>query len=204
VLSTLLVQLPWLAFSVLIGVVVLGAFAGVWLVKRTRMTAMLLGAAVLGTAALTLYPEGDPNPVITCNAGLPYLAPTAVESIANIVLFIPVTFLASLLWRRPLVAVLGASALSAFIEMTQALVPVIGRACDTRDWITNTIGAAVGGAIAFGALSWYRHRVVRATDRTSAVPASQGVLAIPTSRSMRQRPPVGGGDWPTNPTWRRR
>jgi glycopeptide antibiotics resistance protein len=177
VLSTLLVHLPWLAFSVLIGVVVLGPFAGMWLRERSRTTSALLAVAVLGIVVLTLYPEGDPYPGIACSVALPYLAPTAVESIANIVLFVPVAFLAALRWRRPLVAVLGASTLSAIIEGVQALVPVIGRACDTSDWITNSIGAVIGGVVAFGALAWYRHRVARATDHTSAASLPAGSLS---------------------------
>lgn len=179
-LSTLLVQLPWLPFSTLIGTVVLGPFAGVWLAKRPRITSTLLAIAVLGIAALTLYPESDPNPAVTCSVALPYLTFTAVESLANILLFIPVAFLASILWRRPVLAVLGASALSALIEMAQAFVPEIGRACDTSDWITNTIGATIGGVIAFGALSWYQHRVVHAADRRSAVSASAGRSGDPS------------------------
>lgn len=161
-LSTLLVHLPWLAFSVVIGIVLLGPFAGVWLAGQSRTTSALLAFSALGVAVLTLYPEGDPHPGVTCTVAAPYLSPTAVESIANIVLFMPVAFLAALRWRRPFAAVLGASALSAIIEVVQALVPVIGRACDTSDWITNTIGAVLGGVVAFGALAWHRHRAASA------------------------------------------
>ncbi|PPF41035.1 VanZ family protein [Rathayibacter sp. AY1A3] len=84
------------------------------------------------------------------------LAPTAVESIANVLLFVPVAFLAGVRWRRPVVAGLGASAMSAGIELIQAVVPAIGRACDTSDGITNTIGAAIGSLLAHAVL--YRQR----------------------------------------------
>lgn len=164
-LSTVLALVPWLAFSVLVGVVVVGPVAGLWLVGRRRTTGVLLGLAVLAVLALTLYPDGAPYPGITCNPGLPYLSPTAVESTANVLLFVPVSFFAGVLWRRPVVAVLGAVALSGAIELLQALVVVIGRACDTGDWITNTVGAVVGGVLAASALTWHRRRTPGARGR---------------------------------------
>ena len=164
-LSTVLALVPWLAFSVLIGVVVAGPFVGVWLAGRPRTTGALLGLAVLTVMGLTLYPDGAPYPSITCNPGLPYLAPTAGESTANILLFVPVSFLAGVLWRRPVAAVLGAVALSGAVEAIQALVVVIGRACDTSDWITNTIGAVVGAVLAASALTWHRRRTRREAAR---------------------------------------
>ena len=69
--------------------------------------------AVLAVVVLTLYPDGAPYPTVTCDPGLPYLAPTAVESTADILLFVPVSFLAGVLWRRPVVAVIGAVVLAA-------------------------------------------------------------------------------------------
>jgi hypothetical protein len=147
VLSTLLVMVPWLAFAVLVVFVVVAPFAGTWLTTRPRLTAVLLGLSAVGVLGLTLYPDGDPRSAIGCSLALPYLSPTAVESIANILLFIPVAFFAGLLTRRPVMATLGAILVSAAIEATQALVLVIGRACDTSDWITNSIGAIVGGAL---------------------------------------------------------
>lgn len=157
-LSTLLIMMPWLAFTVLVGALVVGPFVGAWLVVRPRTTAVLLCVATVAVVVLTLYPDGDPRPRVECAAGLPYLAPTAVEPTANVLLFVPVSFLAGVLLRRPVVAVLGAVALSAVIELLQALVLVIGRACDTSDWITNAVGAVVGGVLAAGALAWQRRR----------------------------------------------
>jgi hypothetical protein len=158
VLSTLLVQVPWLAFSALIAVIVIGPFAGVWLTRHPRATVTLLVVAIVGVVALTLYPGGTPGPSVACTVGLPYLAPTAVESIANILMFVPVAFFAALRYQRPVLAVLGATAFSALIEVVQALVLGIGRACDTSDWITNTIGAVIGGGLATVALARRRHR----------------------------------------------
>lgn len=158
VLSTLLVTVPWLAFAVLVAVIVVAPLAGLALVARPRTTAALLCAALVIVAGLTLYPEGERSAIVSCAVEWPYLAPTAVESTANILLFVPVSFLAGLRWRHPVLAIVGASALAAVVEIAQALVPAIGRACDTSDWITNTIGAVIGGLLALGTLSWHRRR----------------------------------------------
>jgi hypothetical protein len=158
VLTTLLMRAPWLTTVILFGYVVLGPFASARLAGHRRTTATLLGVAMLGTAALTLAPAGDPNTAIGCNVGLPYINSFAVESTANILLFVPVSFLATVLWRRPVLAVLSASVFSALIEAVQAFVVEIGRACDTSDWITNTAGAIIGGTVAAAGLTWCRRR----------------------------------------------
>lgn len=161
-LSTLLIEAPWLAFGVLIAVIVVAPVVGVWLARLPRLTAVLFGLAVVVTLALTLSPDGVPRSDVTCNVGLPYLAPTAVESTANVLLFVPVAFFAGVRWRRPVIAAVGASAFSVLVEVVQAVVPGIGRACDTSDWITNTIGAVVGGVLAAVSVQWARRRVARA------------------------------------------
>lgn len=163
VLSTLLIGVPWMAFSTLIGVLVVAPLLGAWLVEKPRLTRALLVAAALVVAALTLYPDGDPSPGRTCAVDLPYLAPTAVESTANILLFVPIAFLLGIAWRRPVAAVLLTAATSAAIETVQALVLAIGRACDTSDLITNSLGAILGGLCAYGALLLRRRRL---DDRT--------------------------------------
>ncbi len=92
-LSTLLIEAPWLAFGVLIAVIVVAPVEGVWLARLTAV---------------------------------------------------------------------GASAFSVLVEVVEAVVPVIGRACDTSDWITNTIGAVLGGVLAAVSVQWARRRVARA------------------------------------------
>jgi len=158
-----LAQVPWLAFAVLVAVILVAPVAGVGLAERPRTTGILLAVALIAVAALTLYPENGRQAANSCAVELPYLSPTAVESTANILLFVPVAFLAGLRWRRPVIAVVGASAASALIELLQAVIPAIGRACDTSDWITNTIGASIGGILAASALIWQRGRTARAS-----------------------------------------
>ncbi|MET0303363.1 MAG: hypothetical protein ABW040_04875, partial [Microbacteriaceae bacterium] len=116
-LSTLLIMVPWLAFAVLIVTILVAPVVGVWLAARPRTTAALLAVALLAVAGLTLYPESGREAGVSCAVGWPYLAPTAVESTANILLFVPIAFLAGVRWRRPVVAILGASLLSALVEL---------------------------------------------------------------------------------------
>lgn len=160
-LSTVLAGVPWAAFVVLVAVVVVAPFVGVLLARAPRTTTVLLVAATLVVLGLTLYPDGAPSSAATCSVGLPYLSPTAAESVANVLLFVPPAFLAGIRWRRPLVAVAAASGLSAGIEALQAVVLGIGRACDTGDWVTNTVGAVVGGLLAVVALTVVRRRDAR-------------------------------------------
>jgi len=153
VLSTLLVQVSWLPAAVLLLAVLTGPFIAAALAPRPRLLRALFIASLVILAGLTLYPEGGADRDVTCTVGLPYFGLRAAETVANVLLFIPPVLLAGLLVRRPALAVMGGTATSALIELVQGIVPAIGRACDTGDWITNTIGAVVGGLIALAALS---------------------------------------------------
>jgi glycopeptide antibiotics resistance protein len=75
-----------------------------------------------------------------------------------VLLFIPPVVLTGLVFRRPALAALAGSAASALIELGQAVLPAIGRACDTGDWISNTAGAVLGALIGTTALSLARRR----------------------------------------------
>jgi VanZ family protein len=81
-----------------------------------------------------------------------------------VILFAPVVLLAGVATRRPLVAMLVASAASGGVEALQALAPVLGRSCSTNDWLSNTVGAALGGVLAAVAL-----RLARASERRRKV-----------------------------------
>ncbi|WP_315092928.1 VanZ family protein [uncultured Cellulomonas sp.] len=82
----------------------------------------------------------------------------AVELMVNVILFAPVALLAGVLTRRPVAALLGASAASLVVEAVQAFVTVLGRSCSTDDWLSNTLGALLGALLAVAAL-----RLARAT-----------------------------------------
>ncbi len=85
--------------------------------------------------------------------GLPFgPAATAVEFVANIVLFVPFGALVRILWpkasswQRMLPLAAGASA---FIELVQLLIP--GRVTSLSDVVANTLGA-VAAALAAGVI----------------------------------------------------
>lgn len=160
-LSTLLVPVPWLPFGVLVALVVVAPFVGILLARAPRTTTVLAVLALVAVLGATLDPEGTPSAAVGCSVGLPYLAPTASESVANVLLFVPVVFLAGLRTARPLLTAAAGIGLSAGIEAAQAFVLGIGRACDTSDLVTNAIGAVIGGLLAAAALGLVRRRATR-------------------------------------------
>ncbi|TDS75821.1 VanZ like protein [Amnibacterium kyonggiense] len=163
----MLVSARWLPIIALVGFAVVGPLVGARLVHRRRITIVLLAASVCTVLGLTLVPDGDPSTAVACAVGLPYLSLTSVESLSNVLLLAPTALLAGVLLRRPVAGAAGAIAVSAIVEATQALVPAIGRACDTSDLLTNALGALVGGVLAFVALALARRRTAGAASRVS-------------------------------------
>lgn len=149
--TTVLVDHPWLSPTALALMVVLGPVLGTRLVPHRRLAWWLTGLSLLPVAVLTLVPV-DRELFARCTAQWALPTPGRVELMANLVLFVAPVLLAGIASRRPVLALLAGSALSAAVEAVQALVPEIGRSCDTNDWLSNTIGAVVGGVLAIVAL----------------------------------------------------
>lgn len=151
-LSTILVEHPWLTTTGLLVLLLAGPVVGALLVGRRRTTQVLLVVAVLVVAALTLAPTSrDMTTTCAVEWSLPRLG--AVETAANLILFAPITLLAGVLTRRPWLVAAVASVVSALIEASQALLPALGRSCSTNDWWFNTLGAVLGALLALGALA---------------------------------------------------
>jgi len=150
-ISTVLVERPWLSPALLAVIVAAGVLAGPWLVPRRRLTWVLAAASLLPVVALTLVPV-DRELFARCTVQWALPTPGRVELMANVVLFAAPVLLAGVATRRPLVALLVGSGASVLVEAFQAAVPAIGRSCDTNDWLANTIGAALGAAVAWVAL----------------------------------------------------
>lgn|GEM_PF-1123718 len=170
-ISTLLVAHPWVTPTVLVVLVVAAPFAGPWLLRRPPRLTWVLGVlSLLPVLLLTLVPT-DREVFERCAVG--WVLPTVgrVELLANFVLFVPPVLLAALATRRPVAAFAGGVVASAAIEAVQALVPALGRSCDTNDWLSNAIGAAIGAALAAVALWRARRTGVRAHERATAEPA---------------------------------
>jgi hypothetical protein len=151
VLSTILVEYPWMTTVALAVLVVFGPLVGAWLVSRARVTRVLLALSIVTVALLTLFPTSRQ---LTLGCTIEWDLPTfgAVELMANVILFAPVLLLAGIATRRPLAALLVASGASAAVEGVQALVPWLGRSCSTIDWSSNTVGASLGAVLAAAAL----------------------------------------------------
>ena len=124
---------------------------------------MLAGASLLVVLALTLGPSGySASDAVEC--AVQFMAPTLgrIELVANIALFFPLAFFATLASRRPLLVLVSAAGLSAVLEGAQAVAPGIGRACDTNDWLMNTIGTVAGVLLACGTIAVARRSSVEA------------------------------------------
>lgn len=106
---------------------------------------------MLPVVALTLVPTSR-DLVVGCAAEWSFPKLGAVELMANLVLFVPPALLLGVALRRPLLVLVAASATSALIEVLQAFATALGRSCSTNDWLYNTLGAALGAAIALAAL----------------------------------------------------
>jgi hypothetical protein len=118
--------------------------------------------SLLPVLALTLVPSTKGRgEQVTCTVQFALPSLTTVELLANVALLLPAACFATLATRRPLLVLATVSAGSAAIEALQALLPLIGRACDTNDWSMNTLGAAVGVLLAVGVLASARSRTHR-------------------------------------------
>ncbi len=150
--------LPWVApgtalFAV-IGVFASGPLARA--LKTRRFVGWLLVVSLALIAFATVVPlygtfEATPSGSVGCD--LSVWTPVTVahfvakdDRAANVVLFIPLGCALGLLprSRRSLLLVLGGMALPVAIEATQALLPVLHRACQSGDVIDNVTGLLVG------------------------------------------------------------
>jgi hypothetical protein len=122
-----------------------------------RALQVAAGVAVLPVLGLTLVPSmksRDGQLACTVQLALPTL--NSVELLANVALFVPSVYFAVLATRRPLAVLAVATGASAAIEAVQGLVPALGRACDTNDWLMNALGTVVAVLLALGTVALHR------------------------------------------------
>ena len=151
-ISTVLVEHPWLSPVALALLVVVGPPAGAWLRGRPALAGTLAAASLLPVALLTLVPT-DREVFTRCEVAWSMPTPGRVELAANVVLLVVPVLLLGVALGRPLVALAAGSATSALIEVVQALVIGLGRSCSTDDWASNTVGAVIGAVLAAAALA---------------------------------------------------
>jgi len=151
VITTVLVEHPWLSPTALVLLITLGPLVGRLVADRPGTAWLLTGLGALAVLVLTVLPA-DRRASERCEVAWTLPTVGRVELAANVVLFVAPALFASVATRRPVLVLTAASLLSALIETVQALVPAIGRSCSTNDWLSNTIGAAIGVSLAVIAL----------------------------------------------------
>lgn len=155
-------EVPVLPFVLPFGAAVFGALL---VVLRSRRRLSLPRTAVAATAALyaagitantvfpiyLAWPSTDTPQSLPLNL-VPVIGYEVPDAATNVLIFIPLGILLSLLLQRPTllkVAVIGAS-ISLVIEATQFVTASFahgGHIADINDWLANSIGALVGYAI---------------------------------------------------------
>lgn len=131
-----------------------------WVLHRLRLRRVLLGlsaVALIAVLVLTLLPDGARPGGVTCTVqfSVPF---QGIDTLANVAMLLPLVLFLGTATNRPLTILTGAVALSAVIEVVQALAPVLGRRCDTNDWFMNTVGAVLGAVVALVICALERHR----------------------------------------------
>lgn len=150
-ITNFLLDHSWMSPAALVLLVLAGPWVGAWATNRTRVAWWLFAISLLPVALTTLIPTSRVTGAF-CTVQWSLPTPGRVELMANVVLFVAPALFLTVATRRPWLALLGGIALSASVELTQALVPAIGRSCDTTDGLSNTIGAAIGAALGWAAL----------------------------------------------------
>ncbi|WP_269858034.1 VanZ family protein [Streptomyces sp. RPT161] len=135
----------------LILAVILGSLAW-WAARRRTLPVwptVLFAVSLAGEFTATLYPTGrHAGSSHVCSYSKDIAAAFAdQQGLMNVAMYIPVALFAVLAFLHPLYVVAACWLLSATTETVQALIPHIGRACDSQDFVTNSTGAVIGVAI---------------------------------------------------------
>jgi hypothetical protein len=155
VITNVLIEHPWLSPSALLLLIAVGPLLCRWSVPRPRLAWSFAGLSLVPVVLLTLAPV-DRDVFERCAMQWALPTPGRVELMANVVLFVTPVMLTGVALRRPGLAALLGCGLSASLELMQAMVPAIGRSCDTNDWLSNSVGSGIGAAIAWWGLRWAR------------------------------------------------
>ncbi|WP_447646208.1 VanZ family protein [Nocardioides zeae] len=150
-ITTILVEHPWLSPAALALLVILGPLVGRLVADRPGAAWSLAGLATVPVVVLTMLPT-DRRAFERCEVAWALPTVGRVELAANVVLFVAPVLFAVVATRRPLLVAAAGSGLSALVETVQALVPVLGRSCSTNDWLSNSIGVVIGAVLGVVAL----------------------------------------------------
>ncbi|SSC25483.1 VanZ like family protein, partial [Klenkia terrae] len=174
VITNWVIDHPWSNAVGAVLLLVLGLPLGSWLAAHPGRARWAAALSLVPVAVLTMAPTGRRSPVVGCTVqwSLPQFA--TPELMANVLLFAVPALLLTIATRRPLATLVGGTLSSVGIEAVQAVALDLGRACDTTDWSSNTLGTALGVALGGGALllhsRWSRAR--RRPDRPAPTPTT--------------------------------
>lgn len=151
-------------------------------VRRLAMGGLVVYAAVVVFVLLSPLSYGGfvstIGNVLRYRVGLTGFGYGWIEFIANILMFLPLGLLLTLVFRHLWRGVALALALSIGAELAQMVIPA--RLASPRDVLANALGAVIGAGVALLMMRW--------TSRSpTAVPADGGDLP---GRSSRTRPEV--------------
>lgn len=136
---------------------------------RTRRSWAIGGLVAYGVvvALVVLLPVGYSGIVngigdwVHDDLGVTFFGSGWIEFVANILMFAPLGFLLTLLFRHPWYGIVLALTLSAAVELVQIVIP--SRQPSLRDVLANVLGAALGAAVA-----WLLVRRQRRLERAAA------------------------------------
>ncbi|MFC9235804.1 VanZ family protein [Streptomyces decoyicus] len=121
---------------------------------------LLLAAALAGVLTVTLMPgDGGSGRAGICDVGLPVQGFLASESARlNVMLFVPVSCLAVLFFKRPILALSGTLMLTCGVELLQSWAG-LGRACSYDDIKANALGGLLGVLLGIVTLWAWKRRL---------------------------------------------
>jgi hypothetical protein len=119
--------------------------------RRWALWGLAAYAAAVGVVLLSPVSPGAAVEMVSAwvqgTLGLSWVRQGWIEFGANIVLFLPLGFLLTALWRRQWIGFVVALVVSAGAEIAQLALPA--RTAAPRDVLANVSGALIGGAIAW-------------------------------------------------------
>ncbi|MGW1375514.1 VanZ family protein [Streptomyces sp. NPDC002446] len=159
--------------------------------SRSIGLSLLFAAALAGVLAVTLMPGGGGSGQAgICDTGLPMQGFLGSESARlNVLLFIPLSCLAVLLFRRPILALSGMLMLTCGVELVQSWTD-LGRACSYDDIKANALGSLLGAFLGI-VISWVQKRrspFTRADALWGICAGAVGVLILAASFAFTVEP----------------
>ncbi|MBB4680621.1 hypothetical protein [Crossiella cryophila] len=182
------------ALPVFGGLAVVFAVLG-WLLGRAGRArwwaVFLLGVSGALVVATSLTPaRAGTGSFGMCRVAVPSVDATlSTAGVLGLALFVPIGLAAVLVFRRFWITLaLGVTGVAA-LGLTHALVPALGRACDSDLLLANLLGVLVGAVLGGVATGFRRDTEVR-FRRTPWVVAAAGLVAVATLTAVLVRPAV--------------